>query len=172
MTGPYSHEEVPPSGTARSRYALTTSASGVEGISPGQAINVAFRALVTKRMREAVPDGPLSKEITLRKVGRTIDGEYVTVACRPILVNPDSRPIKSGRFFKTKLQAGALLDDALLGGPSWREAHDDDLYEAARHLAEQERLETHELRTLNETIQLAVLARAGVTTVPIWNLPL
>ena len=168
----YTLHEVPASGTERSRFALSSSSTGVS-VTPAQAVGNAYLALVVERQKAAEPIGELSKEITLRKVGRTVDaGEYVLVDCPPLLVVPDAKPAKTGKFHKSELEAGTLLDDAFLGGPSYFEAHDSAIYEAARRVAEDERMSGNDLIELNRAVQLLVLARAGVTTLRPADLPL
>jgi hypothetical protein len=167
----YTLHEVPASGTDRSRFALTSSPTG---ISTSTAANVARAYLrgVVERQQAAEPI-ELSKTIALRKVARTIDGgEYVLADCPEIVVSPDARPIRTGKFSRSELEAGALLDDAFFGGPSFREAHDSAIYEAARRVAEQEAMAGQDLIELNRAVQLLILARAGVTTVRPADLPL
>lgn len=169
---PYVLREVPARDDGRSRFAVLESPTGVS-VTAAQAVRNAYLSLVVERQQEAEPLGELSKEIRLRKVVRAADGSGYTVAdCPPILVVPDAKPTRTGRFRTSDLEAGALLDDAFLGGPSYHDAHDDALYDAALRVAEQEEMSGQDLIELNRAIQLLVLARAGVTTLRPADLPL
>jgi hypothetical protein len=167
----YDLEQVPPSGDTSSRYRLTTSPTGVT-VGAAENITNAYLQLVDRRQREAEPDGPVTEEIVLPRIARTTEGEYVAVPCPAIHLVPDSRRLTTGRFTKSDLRGGALLDDAFGGGPSLRETHDRELVEAARALAEEEGLRQTNLLRLNQALQLLLLVRRGVTAVKPWDLPI
>jgi hypothetical protein len=168
----YNLHEVPARDGSRSRFALTSSPTGVS-LTPGKAVTVAYLNLVDERRKQAEPIGELSKEIPLRKIGRLADGSgYAVVDSGSVVAVPDAKPAKTGKHHKSNLAGGSLLDDAFLGGPSFREAHDRDLYEAARVVAEEEQMRATDLLDLNRAVQLLVLARAGVTALRPADLPL
>jgi hypothetical protein len=169
----YVPAEAPPRGGTedRSRFATGTSPAGQKVTIP-QGINLALQALLDERIAEVESLEPPPKEIVLRRIARTVDGEYVLVPCRPITVRPDSKPATTGRFSKRRRRAGAGVDEILLGR-DWSRLHNDDVDQAFRELAAQERFEWgRELRKLNEILMLIQLARSGVTRLRAWDLPL
>lgn len=163
--------EVPPRAGASSRFAIATSPTGIN-VTPAANLSICYGHALQQRVAEAEPLAPLAKDVILRKLVRTATGAYELRDCRALRLVPDAKPVGSGRFAKLNVQGGALLDDLFLGGEAWRQARDTDIYEAARQLAAAESIQGNDLRRLNELVQLAILARAGITRFERWNLPL
>lgn len=166
----YDIHEVPPRGGESSRFALASSPTGIS-TTPTKNITNCYGRGLNERLAEAQPLQPPAKDLILRRVVRVALGVYELSDCRPLRVIPTAKPIRTGRFAKLKLRGGAFLDDLFLGGDAWHQSRDEDIYQAALRLAEGESFGGSELRSLNELVALAVLARAGVTTVAVWDLP-
>jgi hypothetical protein len=153
-----------------SRFATTTSPAG-QNVTVQEAILLALQPLLADRLAEAQTLTPEKQTIQLQKIGRTSEGDYVLVPLRSLAVVPDSKPVTTGRYARRTRTGGDAVDHILLG-EDWKRLRPEDVAEAFRECAEMYRFEGRALRRLSELLCLTQLARAGVTSVRSWSLPL
>lgn len=165
--GAYEYADVPvrPDG---SRFAVTTSKTGQRVRAP-QNVVLAYAELLRELTANVTPFDR-RKTVELKKVARTTDDAYAVVRAGTVTAEADAEPIKSGKFTK-RGDGGAWLDTVFLGD-NIAHGRDEDIYDAARELAEAESFSGSDLRKLNEALAGLVLLRAGIVGFPHWNLPI
>jgi hypothetical protein len=168
--GAYSVEDVPKSGSDRSRYALDRLPEGHPSRSCAETIAQSYERLLTLRKEQAAALVPERKRIPLKWIGRDPESGEWTIRERGVV---DAAPSVAGtapsRFAKLRSSGGALVDELLLGpdgGEAWSKARDEDVWEALRDLCEAEFPDGLTARRLNDAVCAAILLRHGIDVRP------
>lgn len=117
-------------------------------------------------------------EFPVHKIAPKDGGGLDVVEVRQIVVIPTTKSRRPARLAKQTLRGEALLDSFFEGdgGEAFQTASDEQVWEAALQYVESHNTSRAGrwmsfLGTLNVTINLALLARAGVTDVEPWAIP-
>ena len=166
MSRGYAIEAVPPVGDDTStRFAIGVSPGGFS-TRPGANVGLVFNHLVEKMILAAPGLAPEVKTIPMKRVIVNGEGQHVLIDTAPVTAVVTHETVRSGRFSKSSLTGGALVDDLLLSGPSLSSARDETVWDAVLEMCRAIGTSGEETRQISDSVQRALLIRAGVALPP------
>ncbi len=132
------------------------------------AVSVYLRSI--DALRDAKPLVPPAVEVPrYRILFDTQTGRYDLSPRHALVVTPDAKSRRPGKFARLGLKGGALLDSFFEGGEAFERANDAQVWEGALAFAREGSLRGETLTLLSEAVSLALAIRAGATHLAVWE---
>jgi hypothetical protein len=169
--GAWAPDEAPPTGDESSRFALGSNPSGL-ACDPSETVANVYATLAEARVAAAEPRKPETKDVALRFVSKRSDtGEWALFDRGTVSGPVTVEPVRPGRFARTKLEGGALLDELMLGHGAFTDTPDAVVWKALLELCKQVNPLHRAARAISDAVCRVVCLRAGLGDVPPWKLP-
>lgn len=149
----------------RSRFALDTSPGGWPAV-PDTNTAAVWLNLAAGLAEKAEPFVPQPRQVKLKRLAGTVEGEYVLVERGTVETIPDLVPAVPSRIPKLRpdQRAGALLDSFLLGEPeAYGRATDGQVWRALGEWRAESRPSPGAARTASDAVAIGILARQGIS---------
>jgi hypothetical protein len=167
QAGGWNPNEAPPSGSPTGRFALTTNHSGNPS-RPAATVANAYTKLVQERQASIPEHVPPLAEIALKFAGRKPDGSGWGLFDRGVVRGRVTlEPNRPTKYHKpSKLDAGDLVDELMMGGEAWGNHIDREIWAALLLQLKTLDASPREARAINDAVAIALCLRAGLIVHP------